>query len=124
MIKSKYLHDNTGVSLEFFLKHQKIIIRSLGAIMLLVGFVIHFWLTPKQGLSKSELAAANVARMEASVAGTGSSSVKEPKSSSTHIMKAFEEQQRKQMQYFTIIVMALGIGALGYSFIKKEDSQA
>ncbi len=92
--------------------------------MLLVGFVVHFWMTPEKGLTKSELAAANVARMEASVSGNAASSAQVQKSSGTHIMKAFEEQQRKQMQYFTIIVMILGVGALGYSFIKKEDSQA
>ena len=105
--------------MEFFFKHQKIILRAVGAMMLLVGFVVHFWSSPDKGVSKSAIAAANVARMEASVSG-GSSKAK-AKPSSSPFMEAFEEKQEKQMQYLTIIVMILGVGSLGYSFFQKEE---
>lgn len=109
--------------LEFFLKHQKIILRAIGGTMLLLGFIVHFWLTPKEGISRNDLAAANVARMEASISGR-SASTQGKKSTATHIMSALEEQQKKQMEYFTIMVMILGIGSLGYSFIKKDEEVA
>jgi hypothetical protein len=106
--------------LEFFLKHQKIIFRSLGSLMLLVGFVVHFWLTPKEVVSKNSMAAANVARMEASVSGHSSKSNKS-KPDTSHFLKAFEETKKKQMEYLTIIAMIFGIGFLAYSFFKKGD---
>jgi hypothetical protein len=110
--------------LDFFLKHQKIIFRTLGGAMLLIGFVVHFWLTPKDGISKNDFAAANVARMEASVSRSSSTEAQEKKSSATHIMSALEEQQQKQMEYLTILVMIIGISSLGYSFIKKDETVA
>jgi len=110
--------------LEFFLKHQKIIFRVLGGVMLVVGFVVHFWLTPQDGISKNDFAAANVARMEASVTRSSSTTSQERKTSAVHIMSALEEQQQKQMEYLTILVMIVGIGSLGYSFIKKDETVA
>lgn len=107
----------------FFLKHKVIILRFIGIIMLLVGFIIYFWTTPKEGLSKNEIAAANVARMEAVVARGSSGSVSKSQSSSAKILEELKNTQAKQMQYLTIIVMILGVGFLGYSFVKpKSDS--
>lgn len=97
------------------------IFRSLGAVMFLIAFVIFFWTTPKQGLSENEIAARNVARMEASIAGSTSSS-KSSKAANAPIMKSYKDTQAKQMRYALILAMVLGIGFLGYSFIsKKED---
>ena len=62
-----------GVSLEFFKKHQKEIVRAIGALLLIVGFVINFWVTPQKGLSKNQIAAANIARMEVKVASNTNS---------------------------------------------------
>ena len=60
--------------MELIIKNKIVIIRTIGFLMLLVGFAIHFWVTPKEGLSKNEIAAANVARMEAVVSrGSGQS---------------------------------------------------
>ena len=106
--------------LEVLHKHKKALIRSAGALLLLIGFVIHFWVTPKEGLSDIEIAAANVARMEASVRGEASSS----KAQSSNIAPLFEEfksAREKQMQYLTIIAMVLGAGFLLYSFVQKEN---
>ena len=90
--------------------------------MLLVGFVIYFWATPKEGLSQNEIAAANVARMEARAAGGSGSSKKSSQSSSAKILEELKNTQKKQMQYLTIIAMILGVGFLGYSFMPKRDS--
>ena len=111
--------------MEFFTKHKIFIFRSLGALMLLIGFVIHFWATPKEGLTKNEMAALNVARMEAKVAGGSNSSSKKPhKQDSSKFIKELKNTQAKQMQYLTIIAMILGTGFLGYSFIKKKEPEA
>ena len=60
--------------------------------MLLVGFVVHFWAAPKEGISKNEIAAANVARMEAKVAGGSGSASKAPKKKDTSkFLKEFKK---------------------------------
>ncbi len=105
---------------EIFLKHQTIIFRGLGAFMLLVGFVTYFWTTPKEGLTKNQMAAANVARMEARVAGGSSRSAEKPKSSSSKIMKELQDTQAAQVRYLTILFMIFGVGFLGFSFIKRD----
>lgn len=33
-------------------------------------------------------------------------------------------QQEKQVEYFTILIMILGAGTLGYGFIKKKEDIA
>jgi len=110
--------------MEFFLKHKTVIARSLGAVMLIVGFSVHFWVTPKEGLSENDKASARVARMEAKVKGSGSSSSKSTKKEDTSkFLEKLKNTQEKQMKYLTIIAMILGVGFLGYSFMpKKEES--
>ena len=107
--------------MEFFNKNKIMIFRSLGAFMLLVGFVVHFWATPKEGLSKNEIAAANVARMEAKVSGKSSTSKKTNKKDDSKFLQELKSTQAKQMRYLTIIAMILGIGSLAYSFVKKKE---
>ena len=82
---------------------------------MIVGFVVNFWTTPKKVMSANEIAAANLARIEASVHGK---SVK--KSSSAHISKALKATREKQMKYLTIFSMIAGVLFLAYSFLKKE----
>ena len=106
--------------MEFFLKNQKLIFRVLGSILLLVGFVLYFWQTPKQGISENDRAAANVARMEAKVKDTSSKSLKKASESSKFLDK-LKETQEKQVEYALVLAMIFGVGFLGYSFIKKED---
>lgn len=108
--------------MEFFLLHKQIILRSLGAIMLLLGFVAYFWVTPKEGVSANAVAAANVARMEAKVSGARSTQSSAEPSSSKFVDK-FQETRDKQLKYLTIIVMLFGIGFLLYSFMKKEEPE-
>ncbi|MEA1892518.1 MAG: hypothetical protein U9N33_07380 [Campylobacterota bacterium] len=109
--------------MEFFNKNKILIFRSFGAVMLLVGFAIHFWVTPKEVLTQNDIAAANVARMEAKVAG-GSTRLKgSAKKDHNKYLDTLKNTQAKQMQYLTIIAMVLGVGFLGYSFMpKKLDS--
>ena len=87
--------------------------------MLLIGFVIHFWVTPQEGVSANEKAAANLARMEASVKGVAT---KQQKAKSAHakFMQELKKTRERQVEYLTIIVMILGALALGSSFIKPK----
>jgi uncharacterized protein YjeT (DUF2065 family) len=108
--------------LEFFLKYKTVLLRSVGGLMIVAGFAIHFWTAPKEGVSEIEIAAANVARMEASVSGASSSSKKTQ--NSQKYLEELKSTQEKQMRYLTIITMVLGVGFLGFSFIKpKNDSE-
>ena len=106
--------------MDFFLKHKIIILRSLGVIMLLVGFVVHFWAIPKTGVSANDIAAANVARMEASVSGH-TKSVKKAKPDMSHFTKSLTNAQQQRTKYITIFAMLLGILFLFFSFLKKEE---
>lgn len=110
--------------MEFFLKYQQVILRSLGAFLLLIGFVIHFWTVPQKGISQNDRAAANLARMEASVKGSESTKQTKQKSDNLKFLKELKDQQEKQVEYFTILIMILGAGSLGYSFIKKKEDIA
>ena len=89
--------------------------------MLILGFVIHFWATPKEGLTANEKAAQNVARMEAKAIGSSTNTKSASKKDDSKYLKQFKENQEKQIQYLTIIAMLFGFGFLGYSFIKKEE---
>jgi len=90
-------------------------------LLIVVGFVLQFWSTPKEGISEADFAAANVARMEASVAGKGSSKNKSEHPKSKFLEKLKSNQER-QMKYLTILAMVLGVGFLAYSFMKKKVS--
>ena len=105
--------------MEFFLKYKILIVRVVGALMLVIGFGVQFWTVPKEGFTKVELASANVARMEAKMQGSGTSTKKA--TSSNKYLKELKNKQAKQVRYLTIIAMVLGVGFLGYSFIKKEE---
>ena len=107
--------------MEFFLKHKIVILRTLGGLMLLVGFALHFWTTPKEGISANERAAANIARMEAKVKGNSPSSGKSTKKDDSNFLDKFKDTQEKQLQYLTILAMIFGVGFLGYSFMPKRD---
>jgi len=106
--------------LEFFLKHKTIIVRTLGVFMLLIGFVAYFWSAPKEGVSANEIASANVARMEAKTSGASSS--KAPaKANESKFLEKFKETRENQLKYLMIIMMIVGVGFLGYSFLKKDE---
>ena len=106
--------------MQFYLKHQKEILRSIGAFLLLVGFVVNFWTTPQKAMSANEIAAANLARMEASVAG-GTTKTVQKKPEVSHISKALKATREKQIRYLTIFSMIAGVLFLAYSFLTKED---
>jgi len=106
---------------EIFTKNQTVIFRTLGILMFLIAFSVYFWITPKQGVSENEIAARNVARMEARIGGASSASTKAQKPKHTPIMKSYKETQAKQMRYMLILSMIVGVGFLGYSFVKKRS---
>jgi len=109
--------------LKFFFKHQQAILRGGGAFMLLVGFVIQFWVVPQEGISKNDLAAARVARMEASISGGNTAKENNGKPDASSYTKGLKNTQKKQMQYLTIIAMILGVASLGYSFKPKKEEE-
>lgn len=109
--------------MELFLKYQTIILRSLGAFMLVVGFAVHFWETPKKGLSENDKAAARVARMEAKVKGSSSSSKQSQEKDTSKFIEKMKSQQAQQMQYATILAMLFGLGFLAYSFMPKKEQE-
>lgn len=90
--------------------------------MIVFGLGVQFWTTPKEGVLESEIAAANVARMEASVAGSSSSKTA-AKPSGAKFVEEFKNAQEQQARYATIILIFLGVGFLGYSFIKKKEPE-
>lgn len=104
---------------ELFLQYKIIILRTVGAVMLVVGFASYFWTTPKPVLTQNEIAAQNVSRIQARVNGGDTKSTK-VKSSSSRIMSELKEKQKKQLRYMVIMMMMFGIGFLGYSFIAKK----
>ena len=106
--------------MEFFLKHQLVILRSLGALMLLIGFAVHFWVTPKEGLSENDKAAARVARMEAGAKEKRLSQGASKEKDASKFVDTMKDTQAKQLQYMTIMIMVLGLGFLGYSFMPKK----
>jgi len=108
-----------GVILELYLKHKTVILRTLGALMIIVGIFVHFWAAPKEEISEIELAAANVARIEASVASQSGGKVVAKPSMSEYV-EELKNAQEMQARYITIIFTILGVGFLGYSFKKKE----
>ena len=106
--------------MEFFLKHKIVILRLLGTVMLVVGFSLHFWVMPKEGLSQNEKAAANIARMEAKVAGGSASTKKSSLKDDSKFLQELKKTQKKQIEYLTILAMIFGVGFLGFSFIKRD----
>jgi len=104
---------------DFFLKHQTLLLRVAGIFMLVVGCVVYFWTTPKDGVSANELAQKNLQRMEASVRG-GVQKAHKAKPDPSHIAKAIKSTRSKQLQYVTILAMVFGLGFLLYSFISPK----
>lgn len=109
---------------EIFLKYRVVVFRVFGGLLLVVGFVVHFWATPKEvALSENEIAAMNVARMETSVASATSSAKESVKPDASKFVEELKNAQEKQVEHMTILAMAFGTGFLIYSFIgrgKKE----
>lgn len=106
--------------MDFFLKNQKKIFRFFGVLLILVSFTVYFWGIPQKSVTKNDLAANNIARMEAAMQGH-SYNGKNIKSGTSSFSKVLAKTQKKQMQYLIILIMVFGIGFLGYSFMKKNE---
>lgn len=110
---------------EIFIKNKIIIFRTVGAVMFLVGLVMLFWTDPKViVLSENEIAAANVARMEAKVRSKSSDSKQVPKPDGSTFVEELENNQKKQEQQLIILSMLFGGLLLIYSFIPKAKSDS
>lgn len=120
IISFKYSKYGGGV-MEFFLKNRVVITRTLGALLLVVGFVSFFWATPKMGINENEIAAANIARLEARLAGS-STPAGTQKPDTSKILEKFKETREDQLRYLMILMMIAGVAFLLYSFFKKEKS--
>ncbi len=108
--------------MEFFYKYKTIILRVLGTLLLVGGFIAMFWKTPDKGVSEEDRAAQRVARMEASVLKKGASNINQKEEKPKSIfMEKMKETQEKQIKYLLILTIIFGIGFLGYSFIKKDE---
>lgn len=105
--------------MDLFYKYKSMIFRLVGGLMLLGGFMAYFWMAPKEGASANELAAANVVRMEAKVAGV-SGAKESAKPSSAKFVEKFQETREAQIRYMIILTMLFGTGFLLYSFLKQE----
>ena len=87
--------------------------------MLVIGFAVFFWKTPQKGVSENDIAAANVARLEAKVSGKSSTS-SPAKPDTSKILEKFKETREDQVKYFMILLMIAGAGFVLYTFLKKE----
>lgn len=110
---------------EIFIKNKIIIFRTVGGIMFLVGLVMLFWTDPKEvALSENDIAAANIARMEATVRGGSSASKQVPKPDGSTFVEELENNQKKQEEQLIILSMLFGAILLIYSFIPKAKSDS
>ncbi|MDO9266650.1 MAG: hypothetical protein Q7U00_06150 [Sulfurimonas sp.] len=110
---------------EIFIKNKIIIFRTVGAIMFLVGLIMLFWTDPKEiVLSENEIAAANIARMEAKVRSGSSASKQVPKPDGSTFVEELENNQKKQEEQLIILSMLFGALLLIYSFIPKAKSDS
>jgi hypothetical protein len=104
--------------LDWVKKNKKLALKITGVNFLLMALVLMFWAQPKEGMTVSEKAAANSARMEASVMGKST----KPASSAQDVRQAHEEYQKAQVQIFLVLMVLFGVGFLGYGFVKKEET--
>ncbi len=106
---------------EWFRANQIMVSRFTGIFLLVVGLGAFFWVNNSGStISLSEQRAAErVARMEARVSGASSSSVSQQRAK-TNYTAAYSDRSKEQMKFMLIIMMILGVGSLGYSFMKKE----
>lgn len=109
---------------EIFFKYRVTIFRIFGSLLLIIGFVVHFWSTPDEVvLSENEIAAINVARMEASVASAASSAKESKTPDVSKIVEELKNAQEKQLEQMTLLAMAFGVGFLIYSFTAKGKKE-
>ena len=108
--------------MNYLKKYQKELFRIVGGFLLVVGFVVNFWVTPKKAVSQNELAAANIARMEASVQGKSTQKVKK-RADPSHIAKALKQTRAQQMHYITLFAMIVGALFLLLSFLKPKKEE-
>ena len=105
--------------LEFIMKYKRILSRTVGIVLLVVGVAALFWSKPDAVLSENEMAEANIARMEASLPKSAAVSKNQPKEAP--FMKAYKEKQKEHIRYLVIVLIISGAAFVGYSFIRKKE---
>lgn len=108
--------------MEFLKQHATLLLRFIGVFLIVVSLGALFWMEPKKGVS-SEVAeaAANVARMEASVAAVAPhAKAAEAKPDKSPFFDQYKATQEKQIRYFLIMMIAAGVLFLAYTFIAKK----
>lgn len=109
---------------EIIIKNKILIFRVFGVMMVIVSFAIYFWATPKEVLNENEIAAANIARLEASASGRGATTQGASKPQTSQFVEELKNAQKKQIEHIIIASMFIGIGLLGYSFISKPKNDS
>lgn len=104
--------------LNWIKKNRSLALKITGVNFLVMTFVLLFWSQPKAVVGESTKASANVARMESRVERKVSSG-----SSSASVMRAYKENQEKQLRIALIIMALLGAGFLVYGFIDKAKKE-
>ena len=94
-------------------KYQKILSLSIGIGCIIVYFTLYFWNNSKGAvLSENELAARNVARMEANVHGSTATS-------SSSNLKSMAFTPKEVGNDLLLLLLIIGVGFSAYGFIKK-----
>jgi len=110
---------------EVFIRYKIVIFRVVGIMMLLIGFVLFFWMSPKEGFSENEIALANLERMEASLkGGSGTTSKQSQKPDASKFVQELQNAQQQQVEYLLIATMIFGALFLLYSFISKPKNDS
>ncbi len=107
---------------EWLYVNQIMVSRFIGTLLLVVGLGAFFWVNSSDnGVSVAQQRAAErVARMEARISRASSSEVLKQESKADY-RDVYSDYSKKQMKLMFITVMLLGVGSLGYSFIKKRE---
>ncbi len=110
--------------MQFFLDYRRVILRSLGLAILLIGLIIYFWEAPKKALSENDRAAARIARMEAKTNSITSKIKKSQEKDTSKFVEILKSTQAEQMKYMTVLAMLFGLGFLGHSFMPKKEEDS
>lgn len=85
---------------------------------MVMTLIMMFWSQPKAVVGKNTKSSTSSARIEARAQGKSST-----RSSSSSVMRAYKENQEKQLRITLIIMALLGAGFLVYGFIDKPKEK-
>jgi len=95
-------------------RYQKQLSLIIGVFFILLYIVLYFWDNKESTvLSENEIAARNIARMEARMDSDRASA------GSSEKYKRVKFEHKDQSQSFLILLLLFGVGLSGYGYIKK-----